>query len=317
MLGYVARRVPSALLVLVVASVVIFFILRLIPGDPAVVLAGADADPATIDAIRTQLGLDKPLVQQYLLWISGLLTGDPGRSYILRAPISDLIGASAANTAALAIAAVILALTFGGASGIYLGTTRKRGLSTVITFLNSFAFAVPPYVVGLFLALVFSVTFRLLPSVGNGPGLADPIGMLPHLVLPAVTLAIPTGATIARFLAASMRQQREEEFVVAGIARGLTANSLFRRHVLPNSLPPVLTILGIQIAQLLAGAIIVEVIFAWPGIGQLILTSVQTRDFLLTQDLLLLAVTIFVAMQLITDLAEAAVDPRVRLRIAA
>lgn len=317
MLGYIMRRVPSALLVLFVGSIIIFFVLRLIPGDPAVVLAGADADPATVDAIRTQLGLDKSLPEQYLLWIGGLLSGNPGRSYILRAPISDLIGASLANTGALALAAIVLALVFGGASGVFLGVARKRGLSTVVTFLNSFAFAVPPYVVGLFLALVFSVNLRVLPSVGNGPGLSDPIGMLPFLVLPAVTLAIPTGATLARFLAASMRQQREEEFVVAGIARGLLPVRLFRHHVLPNALPPVLTILGIQIAQLLAGAIIVEVIFAWPGVGQLILTSVQTRDFLLTQDLLLLAVTIFVLMQTLTDLAEAAVDPRVRLRMAA
>ncbi|GAA1950564.1 MULTISPECIES: ABC transporter permease [Microbacterium] len=317
MLYYTLRRIPSAIVVLFLASIVIFFILRLVPGDPAVVLAGPDASPETVDAIRANLGLDQPLILQYLLWIGGVVTGDLGTSYILNASIGELMGEALANTAVLAGAAIILSLVFGGAVGIFLGVTRRKNTAALVGAVNSFAFAIPPYVVGLLLALVFSVQLGWLPSVGIGPGLDDPIGMLPFLVLPAVTLAIPTGATIARFLAVSMRQQRDEDFVVAATARGLRAGRLFRTHVLPNSLPPVLTIVGLQVANLLAGAILVEVIFAWPGVGQLILTSVQTRDYLLTQALLLLAVAVFITTQLLTDLADAAIDPRVRLRLAA
>ncbi|KQV26004.1 MULTISPECIES: ABC transporter permease [unclassified Microcella] len=315
MLIFTAKRVLSGLIVLLVASVVIFFILRLAPGDPAAALAGADADQATIDAIRTRLGLDLPLWQQYASWLGGILTGNLGDSFILSAPIAELIGDSLPNTVFLAGGALLLALVGGAVVGIVLGVSRRRAVNSVFTAANSVAFAVPPYVTGVFLTLVFSIYLGVLPSGGVGPGLGDPVGAIPYLLLPAVTLALPTGATIARFLAASMRRQREEDFVQAGIAKGLTTTTLFARHVIPNSLPPVLTVLGIQIGQLLAGAIIVEVVFAWPGVGQLILQSVITRDYLLTQVLLLLAVAVFVVMQTLTDLADAALDPRVRMGI--
>lgn len=312
MLYYALRRIPSAIIVLFAASIVIFFVLRLAPGDPAVTLAGADADQATIDSIRTRLGLDQPMLAQYWAWLGGILTGDLGTSYILNAPIAELIGDSLLNTVELTLGALVLALACGGAIGIVLGVTRRRGLSSALTTLNGVAFAVPPYVTGILLALVFSITLKVLPSGGVGPGFSDPLEGLRYLLLPAISLAIPTGAAIARFLGASMRRQREEDFVQAAVAKGLTTARTYGRHVLPNALPPVLTVLGIQIGQLLAGAIIVEVVFAWPGIGQLILQSVISRDYLLTQALLLLAVTVFVVIQTITDLADAAIDPRIR-----
>lgn len=312
MLAFAAKRLLSGVVVLLVASVVIFFILRLAPGDPSEVLAGSDADQATVDAIRARLGLDQPLWQQYFVWIAGVASGDLGDSFILRAPIAVLIGDSLPNTVILAAGALLLALIGGVAVGVTLGASRRRGVNSIVSAANSIAFAVPPYVTGVFLVLVFSVYLGLLPSIGAGPGMSDPIAAIPFLLLPAVTLALPTGATIARFLAASMRRQREEDFVQAGIAKGLATKILYARHVIPNSLPPVLTVLGIQIGQLLAGAIIVEVVFAWPGVGLLILQAVVARDYLLIQVLLLLAVAVFVAMQTLTDLADAALDPRIR-----
>ncbi|MBA2465363.1 MAG: ABC transporter permease [Nocardioidaceae bacterium] len=313
MIRFVLRRLPSALLVLIVASVVVFFVLRLAPGDPAVTLAGPDADQAVVNNIRDQLGLNQPLITQYLIWLKGVVTGDLGNSYILHAPIAELIGNSLLNTVELATGALILALTFGGLVGFVLGSSHRRWVQVVLGSLNSGAFAVPTYVTGVLLILLFAVTYRVLPSGGVGPGLADLEIGVQYLLMPAIALSLPTAATIARFLAASMRQTLDEDFVQTAVAKGLSSRRLLFRHVLPNSMPPVLTILGIQIGQLLGGAIIVETIFAWPGVGQLLLQAVIGRDYLLTQDLLLIAVVVFVAVQIVTDIADAAIDPRIRL----
>ena len=313
MARYALRRLPSAILVLFVASILVFFVLRLAPGDPAQTLAGPDASAETVAAINTQLGLDQPLPTQYMLWLTGVLTGKPGNSYILRAPITELIGNSLWNTVELASAAVLLALVIGGATGFALGTSRHRSVQTIVGGLNALAFAMPTYVTGVLLVLLFAVTARILPAGGQGPGIAEPAIAIRHLIMPAVTLSLPTAAILARFLSAAMRQTLDEDYVQTAIAKGVSNRRLILRHVLPNSLPPVLTILGLQIGQLLSGAIIVETIFAWPGLGQLLLQAVLTRDYLLTQDLLLLAVFVFVVVQVLTDLADAAIDPRIRL----
>jgi peptide/nickel transport system permease protein len=288
-------------------------VLRLAPGDPAVTLAGPDADQEVVDQIREELGLNQPLVVQYLVWLGGVLTGNLGNSYILGAPIAELIGNSLLNTVELTVGALLLALVFGGIMGFVLGSSRKRWVQVVFGSLNSLAFAVPTYVTGVLLILLFAVTYRILPSGGVGPGLANFEIGVQYLLMPAIALSLPTAATIARFLAASMRQTLDEDFVQTGVAKGLTSRRLLFGHVLPNSMPPVLTILGIQVGQLLGGAIIVETIFAWPGIGQLLLQAVIGRDYLLTQDLLLIAVVVFVVVQIITDIADAAIDPRIRL----
>ena len=313
MIRFVLRRLPSALVVLIVASIIVFFVLRLAPGDPAVTLAGADADAETVNAIRERLGLNLSLSAQYILWLRGVLTGDLGASYILHAPIGELIGNGLLNTVELAVGALLVALIGGGLMGFLLGASRRRWVQVVFGTLNSVAFAVPTYVTGVLLILLFAVNFRILPSGGIGPGLSDFSIGVQYLLMPAIALSLPTGATIARFLSASMRQTLDEDFVQTGVAKGLSSRRLLFGHVLPNSMPPVLTILGIQIGQLFGGAIIIETIFAWPGIGQLLLQAVISRDYLLTQDLLLIAVVVFVVVQLVTDIADAAIDPRIRL----
>lgn len=264
MLRYATRRVPSALLVLLVASVLVFGVLRLAPGDPAVVLAGPDASPATVAEVRASLGLDASLPVQYGTWLTGVLTGDLGTSFILGAPIAQLIGQGLGNTLELTAAALLLALIGGGAAGIVLGTARRARLLTAAVNL---ALAVPPYVTGVLLVLVFAVTFRVLPASGHESLLADPVIGVQYLLLPALCLALPTGAVLARFLAASLRRSRQEDFVRTGRAKGVSERWLLARHVLPGALPPVVTVLGIQIGQLLGGAIVVEAVYAWPGWG--------------------------------------------------
>ncbi|WP_371544559.1 ABC transporter permease [Streptomyces sp. NBC_00554] len=310
MLRYALRRVPSALLVLLVASVLVFGVLRLAPGDPAVVLAGPDASAATVAEVRSSLGLDAALPVQYWTWLTGVLTGDLGTSFILGAPITELIWHSLGNTLELTAAALLLALAGGGAAGIVLGTARRARLLSGAVHL---ALAVPPYVTGVLLVLVLAVTFRVLPASGHESLLADPVIGVQYLLLPALCLALPTGAVLARFLAASLRRSRQEDFVRTGRAKGVTEGRLLARHVLPGALPPVVTVLGIQVGQLLGGAIVVEAVYAWPGVGQLLLQAVLSRDYLLVQDLLLFAVAVFVVLQTLTDLVQAGLDPRARI----
>lgn len=313
MIQYVLRRLPSALIVLLIASIVIFFILRLAPGDPATALAGPDASAETVAAINQQLGLDQPLITQYLLWLRGVVTGDLGDSYILKAPIAELISESLINTVELAVGALLLALVGGGLVGFWLGFSRNKFVRAILSSITSLGVAVPTYVTGVLCILIFAVTWRVLPAGGIGPGFSDFSLGWQYLIMPAIVLSLPTGSIIARFVASSMRQTLDQDFIQTGIAKGLRFRHLMLRHVVPNSLPPVLTILGIQVGQLLGGAIIVETIFAWPGIGQLLLQSVTGRDYLLTQDLLLIAVVVFIVVQLVTDVLDAAIDPRIRL----
>jgi peptide/nickel transport system permease protein len=313
MVRYAIRRVPSALLVLAIASVVVFAVPRLAEGDAATVLAGPDATDATRDAVRADLGLDQSPVVQYLDWMRGLLTGDLGTSYIRKQPASEAIGAALGQTVTLTCAALLLALLLGGLAGVVLGAGRNRMLTRVIGALVSLAFALPPYVSGVLLVLLFSVSIRFLPSGGYQPLFDDPEIAVQYLVMPALCLALPVAAVLARFLGASIRQVMDEDFIRTGVAKGLSTRRLVSRHVVPNALPPVLAVLGIQVGQLLGGAIVVEAIFAWHGIGDLLVNSVLDRDYVLVQDLLLLTVAVFVVVQTLTDLAHAAVDPRVRL----
>jgi peptide/nickel transport system permease protein len=315
MLRYAVRRVPSAVVVLLVASVIVFIVPRLAEGDAADVLAGPDASDATREAVRQDLGLDRSPIIQYALWMRGLVTGDLGTSYIRKQPATEAIGTALGQTLTLTVGALLVALVLGGLAGIVMGAGRNRAVTRAVSALVSLAFAIPPYVSGVLFVLLFAVTIRLLPSSGYQPIYQQPTIAVQYLLMPALCLGLPAAAVIARFLSASVRQVLDEEFVRTGVAKGLTRQRLVRAHVVPNALPPVLSILGIQVGQLLGGAIVVEAIFGWHGVGDLLVNSVLSRDYVLVQDLLLLTVAVFVVVQTLTDLAHASIDPRVRLEV--
>lgn len=313
MLTYSLRRIPSGLAILAVSSVVIFFLIRATGGDPAAVKAGSDAAPETIAAIRAELGLDRPIVIQFFDWLSSLFNGNLGNSLVTNAPIGDLIGNGLQATLLLTLAATILAIAIGGALGVVMAMVRNRPVQALVNGITGLLLSVPTYVSGVLLIFVFAVILRILPVGGHVPFFEDPEIAVQYLLMPALCLAMPAAAVLARFLAASMRQTMDEDFIRTGIAKGLTPRRLLSHHIVPNSLPPVFTILGIEIGQMLGGAIVVEAIFAWPGIGGVLAQGVLTRDYFLVQDILLIAVAVFVFMQILTDLAHAAVDSRVRL----
>ncbi|GGR90382.1 MULTISPECIES: ABC transporter permease [Streptomyces] len=306
------RRLPSALLVLLVASFVIFSILRLVPGDPATSLAGPDAGPETVAAIRDRLGLDEPLPLQYVHWIGGLLTGDLGPSYAIGGQTADLIGDGLGATVELTLGALLFVVVLGTAFGV-LGATARRGwVRATVRVLTTGALAVPPFVTGVLLVLLFAVVLKVLPSGGRVSVLTAPDLGVQYLLLPALCLALPSAAILGRYLKDGIERALAEDYVRTATAAGVHPRRLLWRHALPNALPPVVTLLGMQTGHLLGGAVLVEAIFAWPGLGQLAEQGLTRRDYPVVQDLLLLLVTVFVLVQLITDLVHAWLDPRIR-----
>ncbi|MFD3663846.1 ABC transporter permease [Streptomyces sp. NPDC058659] len=310
--GYLLRRLPSALLVLLLASFLVFAVLRLVPGDPAAVLAGPDASAEAEAAIRARLGLDDPLPAQYARWIGGLLTGDLGPSYAIGGQTADLIADGVGATVELTLGALLFVVVLGGFFGIVGATSRNRWLRGTVRILTTGALAVPPFVTGVLLVLLFAVLLGVLPPGGRVPLLTAPDLGVQYLLLPALCLALPSAAVLGRYLEDSIGRALAEDYVRTATAAGIAPRRLLWRHALPNALPPVVTLLGMQTGHLLGGAVLVEAIFAWPGLGQLAEQALVRRDYPVVQDLLLLLVTVFVLVQLVTDLVHAWLDPRIR-----
>ena len=307
MTSFLLRRLPAALGVIVAGSVVVFALLRLIPGDPATSLAGPDAPPEAVDALRATLGLDQPVVTQYLHWIGGLLTGDLGQSLVLGGSVASLIGAAVGNTLALTVAALVLAVVTAAAA-----TAAPEPLRSTFA---SLAVAVPNFVTGTVALVLVGVVWSVLPAGGvpRDGLLADPGITVQYLLLPALCLALPVAATLTRYLSDAITHELGQPYVTTALATGQSRRSVILTQVLPNALPPTLTVLGLQVGQLLGGAVIIEFLFAWPGLGYLAQQAVTQRDYPVVQVLLVLSVVVFVILQTLTDLAHAALDPRIRL----
>ncbi|MFE2295758.1 ABC transporter permease [Streptomyces sp. NPDC059452] len=312
MRGYLLRRLPSALLVLLAASFLIFTIIRLVPGDPASSLAGPDADAATVAAIRERLGLDAPLLTQYAHWIGSLVTGDLGPSYAIGGQVADLIGDGLGATVELTVAALLFVIVLGTAFGILGATSRSGWVRSAIRVTTTAALAVPPFVSGVLLVILFAVVLGVLPPGGRVSFLGAPDLAAQYLLLPALCLALPSAAVLGRYLKDGIERALAEDYVRTATAAGVAPRRLLWRHALPNALPPVVTLLGMQTGHLLGGAVLVEAIFAWPGLGQLAEQGLSRRDYPVVQDLLLLLVAVFVVVQLLTDLVYAWLDPRIR-----
>ncbi|MDO3645587.1 ABC transporter permease [Nocardia mangyaensis] len=315
MTRYLLHRLPSALLVLFGASVLIFLLLRLVPGDPATILAGNDATPESIEAIRHQLGLDRSIPVQYLSWLADLFTLDLGRSYLIGGQIADLVGRGLTNTLVLTATALALALMASLTVSVASVLWPSRWLETMVAAANTVAVALPTFVVGPLLVLVFAVAIPVLPAGGAPPDgfIARPDIAVQYLLLPAICLALPVAAALTRFLTESLRTELAKPYVLTARSLGIGHREIITRGALRNALPIMLTVLGIQTGQLLGGAVLVEAAFVWPGIGQLIEQGIGRRDYPLVQVLLLLSVAVFVVIQLLTDIAHAWLDPRIRI----
>ncbi len=312
MLAYVGARLIQAVPVLVLASLVIFGFIRLIPGDPALALAGQNATTEQIEALRHRFGLDLPLVAQYLTWISHAARGDLGVSYISDRPVADLIRQRIPATIQLALGSVLVMLLIGGPIGVLAAIRPRNPLMRLVGIIIAIALATPTFWLGLLFILYFSVSRHWLPASGYVSFVESPVDAVTHLLLPALTLGTYGTAVLIRFLSTSITDALQADYVRVAYAKGLRERSVVIRHALKVALPPVVTIMAIQFGQLLGGAVVTESVFGWPGLGRLILDAIGNRDYLVVQSTMLLFVTIFIALNVVADVVYALLDPRIR-----
>ena len=283
---------------------IVFVILRL-SGDPALLLVPEQATAADIARIHSQLGLDAPIWQQYLRYLGGLSHFNFGFSYIQGRPALDLIAERLPYTASLALAALLLAMLVGIPIGIASAYYRRKLLGRVLMPFVLIGQSMPAFWLGMLLILIFSVKFRLLPSSGYS-GISS-------LILPATSLAVLSMATLARITRSSFLEQLNADYVRTARSRGASPTRVLLGHVLRNSAIPIITLLGLEIAAMLGGAVIIETVFAWPGLGQLTIQAIQARDFPVVQAIVIFISVIYIGVNLLTDLLYAVIDPRVRL----
>lgn len=309
---YAIRRLLQTVPVLLITSIVVFLLLRLIPGDPAVLIAGPDAGPDGVAAVRRSLGLDRPLAEQYLTWLKHTASGDLGRSYVSRRSVGSLIKAAAPATIELSIVAFLLTLIIGTPFGILAGVRTNSAADLALAGFSAFMQGVPNFVLGFLYLLLFALYLGWLPPGGRVDIMQNPTDGIKYLVLPALTLGLPTAAVFARFVRTALAEVIAQDYVRTARAKGLTNYHVVVRHALRNALLPCVTIAGIQLGRLLGGTVIIESIFAWPGMGRLALDAIMKRDYLLFQGIILLLVLGAVLVNLLIDLSYGLLDPRLR-----
>jgi peptide/nickel transport system permease protein len=312
---YLLRRLGLALVLLWVVATVLFFSIHLLPGDPALLILGGDAaqaSPEQIARVRARLGLDRPLVAQYLTWLGRVSRGDLGTSLLDDRPVARDLANRLPRTLQLVVPATALAVTIGVPLGVFAARRRGRLADPAASALALTGFSMPVFVVGMLLVLVFSLRFGWLPPAGYVPLGEDPVGFLRHLALPALALAVAPVATVMRMTRSSYLEEASRDFVRTARAKGLAERAVAWRHVLRNALLPVASIVGLQVGSMFAGAVLVEYIFSWPGMNALLLNALGTRDYPVIQGVVLLGSALFVAVNLLTDLCYAILNPRIR-----
>jgi len=304
MRAYVLRRLWQSALTLVGVSVFVFVILRVLPGDPAKMLLPDGAPQSAVDELNRQLGLREPLHIQYGLFLRSVFAGDFGQSFQYRAPALRVVVERLPATIALTLAAMVLTVAFGVSIGILAAVRRGTGYDYAGTVLAVLGQSLPNFWLGIMLILLFGVALRWLPTSG--------FAGWRHLILPSITLAAFPTALVARLTRSSMLEILNREYIRTGRAKGLAERTVVLRHALRNAAIPVLTVIGLQIGTLLGGAVITESVFAWPGMGKLVVDAIFFRDFPVVQAVLILSATVFVLINLAVDLLYTVIDPRIR-----
>jgi peptide/nickel transport system permease protein len=311
--GYLAQRLWQLPAVLLVVTGLVFSVMHLVPGDPAQLLLGFEnTDPVQLERVRRELGLDRPIPVQYALWLARVLRGDLGVSARTGRPVAETVAEALPYTMTLALYGLALALLLAVPLGVWAGTTRSRAVDALAQSVLFAALSMPAFWLGSVLILVFAVELRWFPLLTYPHPWRDPLGSLRGFLLPAVTLAIPNGAAIARMVRASVLAVRGEEYVRVARAKGLREVAVIRRHVVPNALVPVVTLVGIVAGYLLGGSVVVEQVFAVPGLGRAGLQAIVQRDYPVLQGVVLVTTAAFVLVNLAVDVLYAVLDPRIR-----
>jgi peptide/nickel transport system permease protein len=314
MLNFLARRLASAFLVLVLVSALSFGIIWLVPGDPTAVLLDANTSPEQVARLRTQLGLDKPLLLQIVGWYSRILRGDLGQSILLNRSVMAAILERLPVTLSLAGISLLLAVVLGVVAGIIAAMNHNRWPDQLIMATALLGLSVPDFWLGLMMVFLFAVQFGWFPTGGFVPLQDSVAGWARSIAMPALALALVQMGFIARMARASMLEVLSQDFIRTADAKGLSRADVVVRHGLPNALVPILTVIGIVAGALLGGTVIIEQVFSLPGIGRLVIGAVLSRDFPVIQGGLLFLAVIYLTVNLIVDVLYAVVDPRVRLQ---
>lgn len=310
---HVLRRLMQAVPVMLFASIFVFSILQMVPGDPANNLAGPDASDEDVEIIRERLGLDKPVPEQYLEWIGNALTGDLGDSFRSSRPVTELLKDALAPTLELTLVAFAVELIIGLVLGVMAGTRLRSAWDWGLSAFTIVGIAIPHFVLGL--VLIYFVSFKLgwLPIGGRVPLTEDPVEGLRYLVLPALVLGLTGAAVLARFVRTSISQVMNQDYIRTARAKGLAGRAVVIRHALRNGLVPVVTVIALQFAALLTGSVVVENVFSRPGVGRLVVGAIQARDYPVVQGALLFLVFGFILINLMADIMYGVLDPRIRV----
>ena len=311
MIRYLLTRVLSLTASLIVASVVIFSVIEVVPGDPAAFMLGLNATEDAIANLRNELGLNGSLTQRYFTWVSGLLSGDFGTSYTYRVPVAELISDRVWVSLPLAIFALILSTAIAVPVGVAAAALRGRFGDFSIMGMTQLGIAVPNFWFAMLLVLLFAVTLQWF-SAGGFPGWGQPLLAMKALTLPAIALALPQASILSRVMRSALIETLDQDYIRTARAKGLSQGQAIRRHAFKNALIPVLTIIGLQFSFLLAGAIIIENVFFLPGLGRLIFQGITQRDLVVVESVTMLLVFAVIVVTFLVDITYAVVDPRLR-----
>ncbi len=309
--GYVIRRILVMLPVLFLVSVIIFMLIHLTPGDPALMMLGEEANPQALAALRQELGLDQPLPVQYAVWLGRVLRGDLGRSIRTNQPVTEAIGQRLPPTVELTLASLIVSLGIALPAGIVSATRRGSRADIVSTVGSLLGVSMPNFFLAVLLIFIFAYKLRWFPPIGWTPPWENLAENLRGLVLPAICLGAAAAAVVARLTRSSLLEVLGQDYVRTARAKGLRESKVIQGHALKNALIPVVTIVGLQVGTLLGGAIIIESLFSLPGIGKLVVDSIFQRDFPLVQGVVLFLALVFLGTSLLVDLLYAYLDPRI------
>lgn len=310
---FLARRLAYSAVVLLGVLVVVFALVHLVPGDPVRIALGTRYTPEAYEALRSASGLDRPLPSQFAAYLGGALTGDLGVSFRNGDPVAQVLLQRLPATVSLALVGIVVALLIALPAGVYSALREGRLSDAIIRVTSQFGVSVPDFWLGILLVAVFATTLGWLPTSGYRPLFGDPAGWLEHVVLPGLTVGLVAGAIMTRFVRSAVLEVANADYVRTARSKGLPPRIVTLRHTVRNALVPILTITGIQLATILGGVIVVEVVFAWPGLGRLVFNAVAARDYPVIQGAVLLIAALFLLINLIVDLLYAVVDPRIRL----
>lgn len=314
MAGYILKRLLSAIPVLLGITIIVFLIMALIPGDPATAILGSYATPENVEKLNRDLGLDKPLAQQYFIWLGNMLQGDFGTSFALNRPVLDEVLERFNATLVLAGTAFVLCSVIGIAAGVVSAANQFGAADKSITFVVLLGISIPSFFLGMMMILLFAVNLRWFPVSGMWPifGERDIWALLRHLTMPAIALAVVATGVVARLSRSAMLEVLRQDFIRTARAKGVRESGVIWRHALRAAMVSIIPVLGIQAGFVLSGAVYIEIVFQWPGVGRMLVDAILRRDILLVQGGVVFVAACYVTFNIAVDVAQSLLDPRIK-----